>query len=539
MPVESDAAGGAGVAGLLRRWREREMLTQGQLAERAGLSTRTIRRLESGAVGRPQATTLRLLASVLELSGAEEAALVAAVAGDAARSGPVESGLPVVPRQLPVASPAFTGRYEELAELEGPDDATTVVISAIDGMAGVGKTALAIHAAHRMSGRFPGGQLFLDLHGHTDGVPPVDASDALDRVLRSMGVSGAQIPEHLEDRAALYRSRLADRRVLVVLDNAASEEQVAPLVPGTPGCLVLVTSRRRLTGLDRTRTVSLDVLPGPDAIALFRRIAGEQRLAGAAPDAVAEVVELCGRLPLAIRIAAARLRSRPAWTVHHLAEGLVDHQHRLTALGAGHRSVTAALDLSFRQLDPELQRVYRLLGLHPGTDFDPDAAAALVGAPPAPTRRLVDDLLEANLLQELVPGRYRFHDLVRAHAGAIATRDDSGAEAAQGLTRLLDHYRDTAETALDVAYPTVPARHLAGPAAAVVSRFPRFGVGTCLARGGDVEPACGSTARRGARLATARGAPGRDAALSSALGRAVQRCGSALPPGSGLRTEKQ
>ncbi|MEJ3657928.1 tetratricopeptide repeat protein [Actinomycetes bacterium KLBMP 9759] len=337
-----------------------------------------------------------------------------------------------------------------------------MVISAIDGMAGVGKTALAIHAAHRMSGRFPDGQLFIDLHGHTDGVPPVDAGVALDRVLRSMGVPGAQIPEHLEDRAALYRSLLAGRKVLVVLDNAASEAQVAPLVPGTPGCLVLVTSRRRLTGLDRTRTVSLDVLSQPDAIALFRRIAGEERLAGAAPDAVAEVVELCGRLPLAIRIAAARLRSRPTWTVQHLAEGLVDHRQGLTVPGGEHRSVAAALDLSFRQLDPDLQRAYRLLGLHPGTDFDPDAAVALVGAPPSRTRRLVDDLIEANLLQELVPGRCRFHDLVRAHAGAAAARADAGPEAAHALTRLLDHYRDMADMAMDVAYPTAPASHRAG-----------------------------------------------------------------------------
>jgi tetratricopeptide (TPR) repeat protein len=355
----------------------------------------------------------------------------------------------------------FTGRSSELADLSLVLDATAVVIIPIDGMAGVGKTALAIHAAHRMSGRFPDGQLFLDLHGHTDGVPPVDASDALDRVLRALGVSGEQIPEHVDDRAAQYRSRLADRKVLVVLDNAASEAQVVPLLPGTPGCLVLVTSRRRLTGLDPTHTVSLDVLTRLDAIALFRRIAGEQRLAGEAPGAVAEIVELCGRLPLAIRIAAARLRSRPAWTVQHLAERLVDHQHRLAALDAGHRSVTAALDLSYRQLDPDLQRVYGQLGLHPGDDVDRDAAAALVGALPGQTNRLIDGLLEANLLQELVPGRYRFHDIVRAHAGAIATRDDAGPDAAQGLTRLLDHYRGTAQRAMDVAYPTAPASHRA------------------------------------------------------------------------------
>jgi tetratricopeptide (TPR) repeat protein len=173
---------------------------------------------------------------------------------------------------------------------------------------------------------------------------------------------------------------------------------------------------------------------------------------------VEEIVELCGRLPVAIRIAAARLRSRPAWTVEHLAEALRDHQHRLAALDAGQRSVTAALDLSYRQLSPELQRAYRLLGLHPGADFDRYAAAALAASAPVPAERLIDDLLEVNLLQEPTSGRYRFHDLVRAHAGAIATRDGAGSEGREGITRLLDHYRGTASRAMDVAYPSAHER---------------------------------------------------------------------------------
>jgi transcriptional regulator with XRE-family HTH domain len=275
----ADPADGVSAARLLRRWRERALLTQEQLAERAGLGVRTIRRLEADDAARPQSTTLRLLASALELSAAEEGALTAAVHDGPGAAWPrsEDSGLssePVAPRQLPAVPPAFTGRASELDDLEHLHDATTVVISAIDGMAGIGKTALAVHAAHRMAARFPDGQLFLDLHGHTEGVPPVDAADALDRMLRALGVPGERIPEHLDDRAALYRSRLADRKVLVLLDNAATVAQVAPLLPGTPGCLVLVTSRRRLTGLDQTYAMSLDVLTQPDAIALFGRVAG-------------------------------------------------------------------------------------------------------------------------------------------------------------------------------------------------------------------------------------------------------------------------
>ncbi|MEJ3659173.1 tetratricopeptide repeat protein [Actinomycetes bacterium KLBMP 9759] len=442
----------------LRAWRERALLTQAELAKRAGLSARTIRRLETGDVARPQVTTARLLASVLGLSTSEEARLVAAVSEDREPDPPHDdtgpAPTPEVPRQLPAASPVFTGRASELADFEHLDDATTVVISAIDGMAGIGKTALAIHAAHRMAGRFPDGQLFIDLHGHTDGVPPVDASEALDRLLRALGVAGDQVPEHLDDRAALYRSRLADRRMLLLLDNAANEAQVRPLLPGTPGCLVLVTSRRRLTALDNTHAVSLDVLTSADAIALFRRIAGEHRIAGDPPDALAEVVELCGRLPLAIRITAARLRCHPAWSVADLVRGLDDHQHRLSALDLGHRSVTAALDLSVQQLDPDLQRVYRLLGLHPGADFDRDAVAAVAAPVATSADRLIGELLDANLLQELTPRRYRFHDLVRAHAAARAEADPERSEA---ISRLLDHYSGAASAAMDAAYPTAPS----------------------------------------------------------------------------------
>ena len=358
-----------------------------------------------------------------------------------------------VPRQLPAAAQLFTGRTVELADLGKVHDASTVVITAIDGMAGVGKTALAVQAAHQMVDRYPDGQLFIDLHGYTDGVAPVEPGDALDWMLRALGVPGERIPSDLGQRAGLYRSRLAEQRMVIVLDNAATEAQVTPLLPGAPGCVVLVTSRRRLAGLDNTHTLSLDTLPAADAVALFRGSVSEGRLAGQPPEALAELVELCGRLPLAIRIAAARLRSHPAWDLPHLVRRLRDQQHRLVELEAGQRSVTVALDLSYQDLDADVQRAYRLLGLHAGTCIDAYAAAALVDRAMPATGRLLEQLLEAHLLEEPVPGRYRFHDLTRAHAAHTATGDETERAARGAVDRLLDYYRHAAAVAMDAAYP--------------------------------------------------------------------------------------
>jgi tetratricopeptide (TPR) repeat protein len=364
----------------------------------------------------------------------------------ATRSGPTPAP---VPRQLPAAAQAFTGRVMELADLGKIHDASTVVITAIDGMAGVGKTALAVQAAHEMAERYPDGQLFIDLHGYTAGVAPVGPGEALDRLLRSLGIPGDRIPADLDQRAGLYRSRLADLRMVIVLDNAAAEAQVEPLLPGAPGCVVLVTSRRRLAGLDHTHAMSLDTLPRPDAIALLRNTAGEHRLAGQPPELVEELVELCGRLPLAIKIAAARLRSHPAWDLTHLVQRLRHQQ--LVELAAGPRSVTAALDLSYHDLDVDQQRTYRLLGLHPGPDIDPFATAALLDTTLPTASRELERLLEAHLVQEPVPRRHRFHDLTRAHAAHTAIRDET--DGPEALDRLLDYYRHTAAVAMDAAYP--------------------------------------------------------------------------------------
>jgi DNA-binding SARP family transcriptional activator/Tfp pilus assembly protein PilF len=357
------------------------------------------------------------------------------------------------PRQLPAPPQRFTGRIAELAALDRVHNASTVVISAIDGMAGIGKTALAIQAAHRLADRYQDGQLFIDLHGYTQGLKPTEPAEALDHLLRALGVPGAQIPASLDARAALYRTRLADQRMLIVLDNAATENQVAPLLPGTSGSLVLVTSRRRLAGLDHTHTLSLDTLPASEAVTLLVETAGEGRLAEQPPDLLREVVELCGRLPLAIRIAAARMRSHPTWSLARLVELLRDRRHRLAELAAGQRSVTAALELSYQHLDTDQQQAYRRLGLHPGPEIDAYATAALLDSNLRHANRMLDQLLHSNLMVEPAAGRYRFHDLTRAHAAQTARDQTEPTTRKAALDRLLHHYRHTAARAMDAAYP--------------------------------------------------------------------------------------
>lgn len=354
---------------------------------------------------------------------------------------------------LPGDIPDFTGRQPELRALlaavpEQPDETATVLIYAVDGMAGIGKTTLAVHAAHQLAERFPDGQLFIDLHGHTEGREPMPASAALDVLLRAVGVPTEEIPDSLDDRAALWRATVADRRVLVVLDNAAATAQVRPLLPGARGCLALVTSRRRLTGLDTAGTVSLDVLAASDAMALFTQVVGADR-AAADPVGVLAVAQLTGYLPLAIRIAAARLRTRPAWTVRHLADRLRERR-RLTELAVDERSVAAAFALSSRHLTAEQQRMFRLLGLVPGSSFDRYAAAALCATSVDRAEQLLEDLLDVHLLQQPAAGRYRFHDLLRDQARNLPGDPQAGRDA---LDRLLDYYLQAARRASTVIDP--------------------------------------------------------------------------------------
>jgi DNA-binding SARP family transcriptional activator/tetratricopeptide (TPR) repeat protein len=374
---------------------------------------------------------------------------------------PAAAAVPApVPAQLPPDLGSLTGRRAEVDHLlaaitpgEGPGVAA---VSAIDGMAGIGKTVLAVHVAHRVAESFPDGQLFLDLRGHTPGMSPLEPAVALDRLLRSVGVPGDQVPSGVEDRAALWRTRLAGKRVLVLLDNAADEEQVVPLLPGSRGCVALITSRRRLSGLDHARPVPLDVLPARAAAELFREIVGPGRLGAADEDAALldELIDRCGRLPLAIRLLATRMRDRPHWRLADVVDRLRAGHHRLTEFAAGPRSVAAAFELSYQQLDPGRQRLFRLLGLHPGSDFDAYAAAALAGTDRRQAGQLLESLVDAQLLQSRTYERYTFHDLLRIHAAETAASEEPDAERDAALARLVDYYLFAASRAMDAYLPS-------------------------------------------------------------------------------------
>ena len=432
-----------GFAGLLRKLRREARLTQEELAETAGVSLRAVSYLERGVVTSPQKDTVRLLADALGLIGPARAGFEAAARGRA-----VPGGVAAATRTLPRDIASFTGRQQELEQLtKAVAGAGGVVgIHAIGGMAGVGKTAFAVHAAHRLADRFPGGQIFLPLHGHTPGQRPVDPADALASLLLTAGVAPAQIPPGLEARVALWRDRLAGRQLLLILDDAVGSEQVLPLLPGSGGSLVLVTSRRHLTGLVDATAVSLDTLPPGEAAALLVRLAGRAGLSPADPR-VAEIVRLCGFLPLAIGMVARQLYHHPAWSVAGRAAELAAARDRLELMAAENVSVAAAFDLSYADLAGDQQRLFRRLGLHPGADVDAHAAAALDGTDLQAARRGLEALYDQYLLAEPAQGRYRMHDLIREHARALAGRADPDRDRDQATGRLLDYYQHTAARA--------------------------------------------------------------------------------------------
>ena len=335
------------------------------------------------------------------------------------------AGAGAVPRQLPAAVGYFTGRDAELAALTGLLDArpgappSAMVISAIGGTAGVGKTALAVHWAHQVAHRFPDGQLYVNLRGYDPG-QPVPAADALAAFLRSLGVPGQDIPPEADERAARYRSLLAGKQVLIVLDNAGSADQVRPLLPGAPTCTVLVTSRDALAGLvarDGAARLDLDLLPEEGAVALLRMLIGPR--ADAEPDAAAELADQCCRLPLALRVAAELAASRPAASLAGLTRELADLRTRLDLLGAGEdprTQVRAVFSWSCRHLDADTARAFRLAGLHPGADLEPRAVAALTGMTAELAARALDALARANLIQAVGQDRYTMNSLLRAYA---------------------------------------------------------------------------------------------------------------------------
>jgi tetratricopeptide (TPR) repeat protein/transcriptional regulator with XRE-family HTH domain len=443
-------------AALLRQLRTDAGLTQEELAAAATLSVRSVSDLERGINQTARKDTARLLADALHLTGSARSEFEAIAQGRAATVTvsvsetipSLDTGIAAATRTLPRDIASFTGREPELRQLVGAATVTggVVGIHAIGGMAGIGKTAFAVHAAHRLAPRFPAGQIFLRLHGHTPGQRPVDPADALASLLLTTGVPVQRIPPGLEARMALWRDRLAGKQLLLVLDDAADSEQVRPLLPGTGGSLVLVTSRRHLSALEDAGAISLDTLPPAEAADLLVRLAARPGLSSD-DTAVREMTRLCGYLPLAIGMLARQLHHHPSWAPGDLSADLAAARDRLELMQAENLSVTAAFDLSYDDLTETQQRLFRRLGLHPGTDIDTYAAAALDETDLAAVHRNLQALYDQYLLAEPAHGRYRLHDLISEHARILAIRDDTDADREEAISRLLDYYQYTAETA--------------------------------------------------------------------------------------------
>ena len=446
-------------ADLLRQLRAEARLTQEELADAAGLSPRSVSDLERGINRTARKDTAVLLAGALGLSGEVAESFVAAARGRgpaadvaAARKGrPRGRSRRRRPAGLPRDVASFTGRRAELARLMEASDASAakagvVGIHAIDGMAGIGKTTLAVHAAHRLAEAFPDGQFFLPLHAHTQGQRPVDLAHALASLLLIIGVPAARDPARAGGPgAARWRDQVAGKKVLLVLDDAAGHDQIRPVLPGTGGSLVLVTSRRRLAALD-AEVLTLDTLSPGEAAALLVRLAARPGMS-AGDVAVREVTRLCGYLPLAIGMLASQLRHHPAWTAAGMVTELAQARDRLALMHAENVSVGAALDLSYQDLTSQQQRLFRYLGLIPGPDFDACAAAALDATSPDTARRDLDELYDQHLLAEPAPGRYQLHDLLREHARALAAAGnpaESADAAGRAATRLLPAHRRAA-----------------------------------------------------------------------------------------------
>ncbi|GGU68323.1 ATP-binding protein [Lentzea flava] len=396
----------------LRFYRRRAALTQEDLAARTGLSVRTLSDLERGRVQTPQAQTVELLVTGLCLDDAEAGEFVAlARSSETAQSGSERTDC------APPPAKELTGRaaeQQELAECIGravSSSALDVVV--LHGPPGVGKTSLAVDAAHRFAGTFTDGCLYLDLRGMD--TTPLTPERAAERVLRAFGVPDARMPSDADDRFRLYRSMLRERTVLLVLDNAANEAQVRPLLAAGPGSLVLVTSRNVLAGLDCRSRLDLGPLSHDGAVALLAASAGADRVS-ADPRSAGLIATLCGGVPLALAIAGHRLTGRTAWSLRRLAEQLSDERERLDVLATGDVQVRTAFEMSYRQLAPETALIFRRLALVHGPDTSVALAAVAAGIPDADAETLLEELVDASLLRPDVPGRYSCHDLIRDYA---------------------------------------------------------------------------------------------------------------------------
>jgi DNA-binding SARP family transcriptional activator/tetratricopeptide (TPR) repeat protein len=405
-----------------------------------------------------------------DADGAADPGGIAAGADDAGPGSAAGAGVIAVPAQLPLDAPGFSGRHYELGELyamlppltgePGTDESVPIVV--ISGTAGVGKTALAVRFGHQMAKRFPDGQLHVNLRGWDPGTPVMEPAEALLFFLDALGVPPHRVPVGTEGRAALYRSLLDGKRVLIVLDNARNAAQVRPLLPGSPGCLVVVTSRNHMAGLvaaEGAVPLTLDVLSQAEAHEMLARRLGRNRVV-AEPEAADEIIHCCARLPLALAIAAGRGTGRPRRALAELAVELRDARGpgvRLDALDADDAAtdVRAVLSWSYDQLSPAAARMFRLLGLHPGPDISLSAAASLAGIPRAEAGTALRELTRTNMVAEHMPARFMFHDLLRAYAADQAERHDTSYERRAAVHRVLDHYL---HTAIAVSLRFAPAR---------------------------------------------------------------------------------
>ncbi|MFF4700766.1 AfsR/SARP family transcriptional regulator [Streptomyces chattanoogensis] len=426
---------------LRERLRELLMLAlyrSGRQAEALAVYTDTRKLLDDELGVDPCASLSELQQRILRADSDLDAPPVAGEGRDASGRATVR------PQQLPATVADFTGRAAFVAELGdqlATAEGSVMAVSALTGIGGVGKTTLAVHVAHAAREHFPDGQLYVDLQGA--GHTPSEPEAVLGAFLRSLGIPDSSIPDGLAERSALYRSTLAGRRILALLDNARDAAQVRPLLPGTEGCAALITSRARMIDLAGAHLIDLDVMSPEEALALFTRIVGEERVNSERQAAMA-VVGACGFLPLAIRIAASRLAARRTWTVSILARKLADERRRLDELRAGDLAVKATFELGYGQLEPQQARAFRLLGLADGPDISLAAAAAMLDLDTDDTEELLESLVDTSLFESAAPGRYRYHDLVRLYARDCAEHDEPAAEREAALSRLLDFYSATA-----------------------------------------------------------------------------------------------
>lgn len=458
---------------ILRRHRLSAGLTQEELAEASGLSVRAVADMERGRTARPYRRSVALLAEALGLSGADRDTfaraarncapdVLAPVCGPAS----LRTDRPLVPRHLPPMLAWFTGRTAELKRLDdligGGRGDNRPSVCVITGMAGVGKTALAVHWGHRVADRFPDGQLSVNLRGFDPSGAPLRPEAALHGLLEALQVPSGQIPAGLDAQVGLYRSLLADRAVLVVLDNARDPEQVRSLLPGGGRCLAIVTSRNQLTGLiaaDGAWPLWLDALTRAEAIDLLASRMGAERVE-AEPVAAQRIADLCAGLPVALSVAAARVSVRPGVTLGALEEELRDPHRRLEAFATGDAATDTrtVFSWSYQLLSPPAARMFRLLGLHPGPEASLNAAASLGGLPIDRARSLLAELIGAHLLTEVAPGRFTFHDLLRAYAGECARAHESAEVRGEAIRRVLTWYLRTAAEAIKVVNPARPMR---------------------------------------------------------------------------------